>query len=104
MPIEALESDIFVILLNILLLFFVNRIEIKYDHENITEEKNEPKICSSSFNKHHHHIASCTDLSLTSTAIVEKRQKKNRSIDSGLNDAANDSSTKRNSVSEIVAL
>ncbi|KAL7041668.1 hypothetical protein ACKWTF_000847 [Chironomus riparius] len=83
---------------------YVQRIEIKYDHENTAEEKNEPKICSSSFNKHNHHIASCTDLSLTSTPVIEKRQKKNRSIDSGLNDAANDSSTKRNSVSEIVAL
>ncbi|XP_070492600.1 uncharacterized protein [Chironomus tepperi] len=82
---------------------YVQRIEIKYDHKNTAEEQNEPKICSSSFNKHHHHIASCTDLSLTSTSIVEKRQK-NRSIDSGLNDAANDSTAKRNSVSEIVAL
>lgn len=85
---------------------YVQRIEIRYNDENINEEnnKNEPKICSSSLDKQQKHNASCTDLSLTSTSLIEKRQK-NYSIDSGLNDThAIDSTTKRNSVTEIVTI
>lgn len=106
-PIKALGNDIFVMLyFSLLFTFFVNRIEIKYDHENIivNEEKNEPKICSSSLEKQPQYNASCSDLSLTSTVFIDKRQK-NNSVDSGLNDTTNiETTTKRNSVSEIVAM
>lgn len=89
-----------IFILPISIFFFATRIEIKFEEES--EPKNNKNLLPNKL--------SCQDLSSKTPSEASSSSfamKKNRSVDSGLNDTSSvgDSGTKRNSmVSEIVAM